>query len=887
MIGELTNHLWQSTLFVVAAGLLAIACRKNRAQIRYWLWLSASLKFLVPFSLLVSLGSHLEWVPTSKKIATQAVSFTVVQITQPFSATLSFATSAPRTTNWVPIAILGLWLCGFGVIALVRFKAWLRIRAAVRSSTSLKMPAKVEVRSSPGLLEPGVVGLLRPVLLLPAGIVERLTKPQLEALLTHELCHIRRRDNLTAAIHMIVEALFWFHPLVWWIGARLVEERERACDEDVLRLGTEAQVYAEGILRVCEFYVESPLSCVAGVTGNNLKKRMGLIMRNHVGEALNVWRKLLLATAGIVVVAAPIVFGLLHLTETRTAAAGQASAIYHAPIPEWRPQAGSKQEFEVVSVKQNKSDIDASMNVDAKGGSISGSNVRLISYIYFAYNVTGNQLQLLMPQLPKWVVDDRFDIQARADSNPTRDQMRLMLRHLLSDRFKLAMHYETRQLPVFALALATPGKLGPHIQPHRNDSSCAISSADPHSAPTQPATVAGDGFPTVCDSIEGLPSGPTGRLRVGARRVSLGLLATTLAQMGNLYRPVLDQTGLSGTFDFTFEWTPQFNGPGTPGANSQVNESGPTFLDDLQQQLGLKLEPQVGTTEVLVFDHAEQPAEPQAQYSQTATFQQQVASIKLNKVGTASLKTGEGIIRQRLMFQLGAFTGENVSLHDMIRAAYRVEDYQISGASPDWFTSELYNVDAKAGKSAVDEMQKLGKDQRDLENQRMLQALLKGRFKLALNRETKDLQIYSLVVAEVGKLHEAQGDCDPAQPPWKPGMPPPPPPCGSLRVFNWVGRMDGLKVPIAQLVDNLSARTRRMVLDKTNLLGKYDINLQWFPDPSEFGPRPAYLPPTYQPDPNSPPLLTAIQQQLGLKLESQTAPVDLLVIDHAEKPSEN
>ncbi len=78
-----------------------------------------------------------------------------------------------------------------------------------------------------------------------------------------------------------------------------------------------------------------------------------------------------------------------------------------------------------------------------------------------------------------------------------------------------------------------------------------------------------------------------------------------------------------------------------------------------------------------------------------------------------------------------------------------------------------------------------------------------------------------------------------------------------------------------------------MVLDKTNLVGKYDIDLKWFPDPSEFPPRPAYLPPTYQPDPNSPSLLTAIQLQLGLKLESQTAPVELLVIDHAEMPSRN
>jgi uncharacterized protein (TIGR03435 family) len=184
-------------------------------------------------------------------------------------------------------------------------------------------------------------------------------------------------------------------------------------------------------------------------------------------------------------------------------------------------------------------------------------------------------------------------------------------------------------------------------------------------------------------------------------------------------------------------------------------------------------------------------------------------------------------------------------------------------------------------------MQKLGNDQRDLENQRMLEVLLKDRFKMTLNRETKDLPIYSLVVAEVGKLHEAQGDCGPEPPPWKPGMPPPPPPCGSLRVFTWVGRMDGLKVPITQLAANLSGFTKRMVLDSTRLGGKYDINLSWYPGPNEFPPRPAYLPPTYQPDPNSPPLLTAIQQQLGLKLESQTAPVELLVIDHVEKPSEN
>jgi beta-lactamase regulating signal transducer with metallopeptidase domain len=324
MIGELTNHLWQSTLFAVAAALIATAFRKNRAHIRYWLWLSASLKFLVPFSFLMSLGSRLERAPAAKTMATQAVSFAVVKIAQPFSETSSFALTAPRTTDWLLIAILGAWVCGFGMIALIRCKDWLRIRSAVRSSTALgKISAAVEVRSSAGLLEPGVVGLLRPVLLLPAGIIDRLTRPQMEAVLAHELCHVRRQDNLTAAFHMIVEAAFWFHPLVWWITARLVEERERACDEEVLRLGTEPQVYAEGILNVCKFYLESPLTCISGVTGSDLKKRVGRIMSNDVGETLNGWRKLSLAIAGVAALAVPIVVGVLTETQPLTAQSGE------------------------------------------------------------------------------------------------------------------------------------------------------------------------------------------------------------------------------------------------------------------------------------------------------------------------------------------------------------------------------------------------------------------------------------------------------------------------------------------------------------------------------------------------------------------------------------
>jgi bla regulator protein blaR1 len=188
MFEQLTNHIWQSTLFAIAVALLTVAFRKNRAAIRYVLWFTASLKFCIPLSLLMAVGSYVRWAPVAKRVAAPAISFTMVQFTQPFPNVLPALPSTTGTTvNLVPVAILGAWVCGFVAIVLMRFRGWRRIRAAVRSSSRIDVLATVEVRSSPGLLEPGVVGLFGPMLLLPEGIAERLTPPQLQAVLGHTL----------------------------------------------------------------------------------------------------------------------------------------------------------------------------------------------------------------------------------------------------------------------------------------------------------------------------------------------------------------------------------------------------------------------------------------------------------------------------------------------------------------------------------------------------------------------------------------------------------------------------------------------------------------------------------------------------------------------------
>ena len=138
-------------------------------------------------------------------------------------------------------------------------------------------------------------GIRQPILLWPASIADRLAGDHIEAILAHELCHVARRDNLLRPPRMVVQTLFWFHPLVWWIGARLVDERERACDESVVASGSEPERYAESILKTCQFFVEAPALCMAGVTGANLEKRMEHIMRGAPFGRMNWWKKSLVA----------------------------------------------------------------------------------------------------------------------------------------------------------------------------------------------------------------------------------------------------------------------------------------------------------------------------------------------------------------------------------------------------------------------------------------------------------------------------------------------------------------------------------------------------------------------------------------------------------------
>jgi bla regulator protein BlaR1 len=600
MISLLGSHLWQSTLFAGAAALLTLAFRGNKAHVRYCLWLTASYKFLVPFALLTGLGSHLQmWTPASVHqiaIAAPQFSYTVDRFSQPLFHQNPLPANAASTRAWMDLVIPGLWLCGVVNLALTRLRRWRAIRLLVRASIPANIAAPIEIRSSPGLVEPGVVGLMRPVLLLPQGIAQRLTPAEMNAILAHELCHVRRRDNPLACLHMIVETIFWFHPLVWWIGARLLDERERACDEEVVNRGNPPGIYAEAILKVCKLYVESPLVCVSGVTGSDLKRRIESIMRNRRVAGLSLAKKFALGIAGMLALIVPVVIGALN-------------AVWAQEVPDWQTKAGGKMAFEVASVKLDKGyfvppDFPLSAG-DAyrPTGGLFRASFPLSVYIEFAYKVwpdEGQRRQL--SQLPKWVSTDSYRIEARAATgSPTKDQMRLMMQSLLADRFQLASHFETREVPVFALTLVRAGKPGPKLIAHADDPPCG----NPGEAPGPGLR----GFPPDCGSL--VLNNRSGSMLLGSRNITMDVLANSLSVAPlELGRPVIDKTGLKGSFDFTLQWTAETAGPAASEPVGPPPETGgPSPLQALRDQLGLKLESARGPVQILVVDRVERPSE--------------------------------------------------------------------------------------------------------------------------------------------------------------------------------------------------------------------------------------------------------------------------------------
>ena len=308
-------------------------------------------------------------------------------------------------------------------------------------------------------------------------------------------------------------------------------------------------------------------------------------MRNHAGVVLTFWMKLLVATATVVALGAAVLTGLKN---TLGLAAQSSAADASSPV------------FEVASVKPHKSaDGERSGNF-GPGGRVTLTNATLRDLVQLAYQLPDGHLRhdSQISGGPGWINSDRFDVVAKAEGMPAGldassipagaarsgeiaaiDRVRLMLRKLLADRFKLAVHNETRELPVYALVVArSDGKLGAQLR--KVDVDCAaLREGGRPSPPHEPGKAA-------CGGFRGLGPG-----RITGHALTMSMIASWFPE--SLGRIVLDRTGLSGVFDLDLEWTP--------------DPSGPSIFTAVQEQLGLKLESSKGPVDVLVIESVEQP----------------------------------------------------------------------------------------------------------------------------------------------------------------------------------------------------------------------------------------------------------------------------------------
>jgi uncharacterized protein (TIGR03435 family) len=416
---------------------------------------------------------------------------------------------------------------------------------------------------------PAVVGWLRPVVLVPVGALAGLPSEQVEALLIHELAHIRRHDYLVNILQSVAEALLFYHPAVWWVSGHIRSEREMCCDDVAVSLTGDAFSYA---LALADLESSRPARFQAAVAAN------GGSLADRIGRLLGQSRpasRTLPGTGGIA--------GVILLLAA-------AYAMY--------AQSATPPRFEVASIKLDVTHPRRHVVRPLPGGlHVENASVRLLmlnAYGLQPFQIAGG---------PDWTNSDGYNIEAKAAGNASQRQVFLMLQSLLEDRFHLKVHRETKELPAYALIAAKNGfKLPPP-----KEGSCVNPDPDAPNWSGGRMTPPGQGATPLaqCGSIvvSLMPSGA----RMQGGKIAMPELIRMLSMA--LGSAVIDKTGFTGLFDVRLDFLPDEITAELPPPPSPPDDAGPSILNAIQEQLGLKLESTKGPVEVLVIDHIERPAE--------------------------------------------------------------------------------------------------------------------------------------------------------------------------------------------------------------------------------------------------------------------------------------
>jgi uncharacterized protein (TIGR03435 family) len=523
------------------------------------------------------------------------------------------APGAPATTRssiaW-PRALMALYATGVAFL-LLRLATGMALAHRLRRSATRVCGRATSERCA----APITIGWLRPTLILPLGW-QHWPGDRLNLVLTHEREHARRRDPLVQSLALLNRAIFWFHPLAWWLERRLGALAEERCDAAVLEAGHSAEAYSECLIDLARSVASRGhrLRAVGmAMPGGGLRARLERI--GHAPLALRTSRARLACTI-VLCAASTAFFAGATLTARTTAAIDPAAVLAQA--------AGAIPKFDVVSVKPCDPNDRGSHGTRGGGSGRGGSSAVAVSrdrlvehcltlmnliqnaYIRFADGRSHDAWGIFDTPIqggPAWIEHDPFEIEATSIGQPSQEMMRgPMLQAVLEDRFHLKIHRETRQGPVYDLVVAAGG---PKLKPA--DAGVCV----PPDWTVFPMPPLPDGQHR-CAITGGLvdasgnripmppPPGPTYTLMWEDEAISLDDLAMDLL---HLDRPVVNKTGLAGLFSLrlthTFDRSDPDDGP--PVGNARV------AAVELKAQLGLELKSSTGPRDFLVIDHVERP----------------------------------------------------------------------------------------------------------------------------------------------------------------------------------------------------------------------------------------------------------------------------------------
>ncbi len=523
-------------------------------------------------------------------LAAPAADVFAVPSAPPHSASL--AAAVPSVPAAVPGGIYGTpaplmpwvvaaWLAGATVLWVRLIGGWV-IAARLRSRLVCPAPAvwqqtldrlkarmgvsgTVRLLVSPLVQAPAVVGWLRPVVLAPVGALAGLPAEQVEALLLHELAHIRRYDALINLLQSAVEALLFYHPAVWWVSGHMRAERELCCDDAAVSASGDAVVYARAL---ASLGLIRPAMAMAA-NGGSLAERIGRLL----GQPRSAPRPSSTALAAAAVL--PVIAALAVFAQ-----------------PALRPK------FEVVSIKP-AGDFGSNMWLNQRPDGFTGT-VSLELLIQRAYGV--RQFQIAGGE--DWMKSERYVLDAKGEGKSGHDQLSLMVQSLLEDRFALKIHRETRELPVYNLVIA---KGGPKL-PSPHPGAC-VEAGDPPVELTGGRMTPPGNAPTPLVKCGGLGiTLETGGTRMYGGKIDMPELVRVLST--SVGRKIIDKTGYTALFDVQLRFVPDGDTPllppPPPGAEPP-DLLNPSIFNALPTQLGLRLESAKGPVDVIVIDHADRP----------------------------------------------------------------------------------------------------------------------------------------------------------------------------------------------------------------------------------------------------------------------------------------